>query len=388
MPFFYALTCALLVVPLLTGCPEKHNSHRGPRTVIFVKGDPMNVVKGATFRPQSPITTENYKDFEGWGIQGMVEFLEKEEENLDDKSWEKVLEEQAPTGEEDVSTKDKSSFHWQQNTPNEYVYSDSQAKLELVFTLRNGSELQLTAIRAKDKTETLPLEALHWSISEDKSMISVLIKAYTDESGTDLTAIYFSNTTLNKSSVPKTLGEYNYVAGTRIKAGWDKTRPAKLEYCGQNTHWEATELAVADWQKHLGELLKIELKKANTYYPFSDLNQHCIYPIKDRLETYGDYSATYGVTISFFNYNRPNIISSDIFVYLDEINKVKKWQGETVTETTSLTIKHELGHWLGLDHIFDGTKSIMSYQDQDGDRLTTYDIKAIRALYGNEDDFK
>ncbi|HXS24435.1 MAG TPA: matrixin family metalloprotease [Gemmatimonadales bacterium] len=48
-----------------------------------------------------------------------------------------------------------------------------------------------------------------------------------------------------------------------------------------------------------------------------------------------------------------------------------------------LTVLHELGHFLGLQHAPDGTKSIMSaILDESLTGLTPYDIATIQALYG------
>ena len=44
-------------------------------------------------------------------------------------------------------------------------------------------------------------------------------------------------------------------------------------------------------------------------------------------------------------------------------------------------ILHEMGHALGLDHQFDGTPSIMSYDFESPAELTDYDKAAIQDLY-------
>lgn len=60
-------------------------------------------------------------------------------------------------------------------------------------------------------------------------------------------------------------------------------------------------------------------------------------------------------------------------------NTVAAWSPERL----KLTVLHELGHFLGLQHAPEGTPSIMSaILDESLSGLTPYDVSTVQALYG------
>ena len=71
------------------------------------------------------------------------------------------------------------------------------------------------------------------------------------------------------------------------------------------------------------------------------------------------------------------------FVFEDEINKYDQFFTtlEKQNEIKKI-ITHELGHYLGLDHNFEDSTSIMSYDDVN--KLGPYDISAILELYKDQ----
>jgi predicted Zn-dependent protease len=83
-------------------------------------------------------------------------------------------------------------------------------------------------------------------------------------------------------------------------------------------------------------------------------------------------------TLDLVNYSH---IDSDILIFEKDLEAVSRNRPELLIPELTRTLKHEMGHFLGLDHQFkDEIHSIMSYRPSD-DELFDYDKKAILELY-------
>jgi hypothetical protein len=153
--------------------------------------------------------------------------------------------------------------------------------------------------------------------------------------------------------------------------------------CGEKilSFQSEAESSLATWQSALGGELRLSLKALRSYPPFSDLNVNCVYNVKGFLIDPREDRYFLGKTLYSAYLPDGELIDSDVFLFDDEFSKMSLHHPKAqVDASRRRSLTHELGHWLGLHHIFDGTPSVMSY-DQDDDELSDYDRRAVLNLY-------
>lgn len=231
---------------------------------------------------------------------------------------------------------------------------------------------------------------LHFSITPDSQFISILIYGYdSDADSKELTALYFSKKYKPTLNPKKTSQPFSFSEGASVITQWPQQSVVSLSVCGAGSMNSSlpllAEQLVPLWNSVLNSAIEFKITKSEKSLPFSDLNQKCIYLIENRIEELSPRIATFANTISVTDYNNMVFIDSDILIFKNEYEKIFGYfESVAAQKTLQVTLLHELGHILGLDHVFNkNIKSIMSYDPKIQPYIYPYDIEAIRALYNN-----
>lgn len=367
--------CLLLT---LTACGGKKTSNTGVEgstslSTIFVKGDPKELIKGSTLNTTSIISESNLDDFDDYSLSNISQFTEKI-----------VIVEKEDTGNpedgneatEGDQTKKGKPFFTFQKSGNDYIYTNPQSKFIFGFTVEKGN-LELKTFDTG--YGIYDLKALHYSLKKSKDSFSILVELQDSDEGRVLLTFVF----VKKSEQEKILkvdDHYKYIMGSGIAIGWPQKEALSVDVCGNQ--YRATESAfntgIQMWKNTLKNRLTIKTNYLSVYPPFSDLNSHCIYTVKDYSTEARRQYKNPASTVTTYNTFKAEIIDSDIFVWVKEIEK----DGNITAQTSYLeeVTAHELGHLFGLHHQFDENyKSIMSYDNVP--YITEYDEEAVSYLY-------
>lgn len=368
----------------------------------FVQGDPLKIIAGTKLNSTPFFTLDNQQEFQNYILASKIKFLKKtpsqklkkDPTNTDDLeaiSQEETTPPIPPTEVEHFNFEVASS-----NDPNSLAYSNKSQTTQFYF-IKNKSDSNFEMRpTAKIDGAIVPIFPLHFSLSEDRKMFSILIYDSQNES---LLSYYFIRPETEDITEHETQGNPKYLFhyGPGVKSRWSKAKPLEISICGSTEYTNTLtnekvdasiyyQLAIEKWQSALGDRLQIKLNTIpQDYPPFSDLNTHCIYVVDDYLVVESDkYIRT---AESFYFHNAFSYQAQHAFIII--------WNHEFKTKNkTSFfddlllgrgykVILHELGHFLGLTHQDDNTiKSIMSYDENIRD-LEEYDIKAIKHLYSD-----
>jgi hypothetical protein len=190
-----------------------------------------------------------------------------------------------------------------------------------------------------------------------------------------------------------TLDNFYYLLGKGLKLAWPQNETRTITLCGfpGNGSAQAFDRGVRMWQPPLRDRLDLRLRQQGSCPPFSDLSTQTVTYVSGWIEVAGE-QAVAAFTNAGFDFEQGQIVDSDIFFLREEFQEILDLRGIPVKVTDDAfdnrpeivsmytqTMAHELGHLLGLHHQFDGTPSIMSYDDIG--TLQRYDVEAIQALY-------
>lgn len=366
-------------------CSKKETDASEAPTVstYVVKGDPHLVLAGAQMKPDSPYTAQNIMDLNDYSLTAIASFVEKEKTTSSDSV--DLEQEEAPADGETPDT----SFRLNVTQKDATSYSASLAGfgMDLLFVQDSSGKLQIKSLHADN--ETMNVNVLHWSQATDGNFISVLLDFTDPVAGKTIAGLYFRREG-TQAVLPSLSTQYNYLAGPGVGISWDNHATLKLEVCGDASQLSAAASAMNNWKSALLGRLDIQVSQATQYGPFTELNQHCLYMVDTYISDPRTEVANFGVTLTILDRKRGRIADSDVMIFKAEFDKLRApltAAGATASQLQStlqyyknITFIHELGHFLGLDHQFDGTLSIMSYKFNT-QVLTSYDVQAIQALY-------
>jgi hypothetical protein len=370
----------------LTSCPGKDQTpQEDTNRVIFVKGDPNELIQGASTNTLSPVTDANINDWDNMRITSMLQFVEREAVISTRK---RDLERENETKAANKIEASAVAIQVRRLPGAKWQMSFFKNKVNMEYERLDNGRLQ--PVRITDPDGSKDITPVHWSVSSDGNFVSLLVRTESAKNGRALLAFYFEKSgAVRERSTTRT--DYVYLGGPGVKLGWSREQikelPVKL--CGARTYSSVAEAAVERWNRPLADRIFIQYSETDTFAPFSDLNQHCIFVVNTYLEDPSEEVGKYGVTITIPSMSKQEILDSDILIYEAELNKVRKIAakagnriaGERVrAQRLVTTFVHELGHLLGLGHKFDGTPSVMSYKFAH-EQPQEYDLSALRELY-------
>lgn len=368
---------------VLTACPSKSPKNDGP--VKRVKGDPYVFVKNTEMNGNRAIPTELIGDGSLWQlhIKGFVE--EEAETDLAE-----IVQEQDPANRQE----EKLYLFSAKVSGNKLTLTSANGNLDLIVSLtRSDSGWLLDAADgiATSTLSTSNYQILHTSFREEAFSLLIHI---TIPGQRAILSLAFVRNEPKESRIGDT--SYEYIRGSGVKVGWSQRKPVVLHICGDLQEHLAIipQDAVRKWAEHLTGRLDFSTKITKRCPPFSDLNTQTFSFTPDWIEIVGRAGVAGFTTITDGPGSR-EFLDNDIVILLEEYQEALEivygpnhniHSQETLQSTNTLkrladTTLHEIGHFLGLHHMFKpGVPSIMSYENSDG-TLTEYDINAIQHLY-------
>lgn len=341
---------------------------------IFVHGDPMEVVYGSTFRKTSVIEENKVEKFDGFSLESIFQFTEKDEvvEKADVGSIEVGNE---ATEDDHTKVKEENNYKFEKRG-NEYVYTGLK-KIEFSFEVVD-EKLEIKSFEIEGAS--YDTSVVHYSLRDDGNAFSILVTTNEAVSGKVLLAFSFTRRTYQKL-IPKTDKKYKYLYGAGIEMPWSNKEALELNICGGLVSKKLEDIyknSIREWDGALKNRLTIKTAHLYDYPPFSDLNTHCIYTVPDYQTIPSPRRMNAATTYTVGNIYQGKLIDSDVIVWVKENAKT----GRLLEDQPSLekSVAHEVGHFLGLDHQFaKEIPSIMSYADVR--QVTDYDVAAIAELY-------
>lgn len=343
-----------------------------PLETKIVLGNPESLVAGANFNRQLPFTKDNLAQYEHFQLRSVVTYRQKIIE-APEMTLEEAQVVNAPAENEYDMTLDKDYLF--AGNGRTYYYSKCPGWI-LKFLLTPGRE-HLTLIKISHEGEPTPVELLHYSERKDAQgaviAFTILVKGENDIDGKFLKTLLFIRKQDQRTGPDNVDSAWPFIFGAGVRYHWPQKMvihpcAADLQGTVQSEEVNLVRDAVEIWNEGLKKSGRtLEMGAVKTGMVFSDLNQNCIFfhPFFRRDE---NSSAVTMVWSDF--YTRQNL-AAYIHVYYEN----------TKEDRTKHTILHELGHFIGLDHQFDGRPSIMSYGDEREYRLTEYDEQALEKLY-------
>lgn len=370
--------CVLIFI--VNGCGNKSISsnvfHKKTSLVtVFVKGNPLNLIEGSQNESRSFITLTNMGSFDQYNLASVTQFTERD--LVVEKTDVASVEEGNEAPKEDESENNEDMMYSFSKEGKQFIYSNPHLNVDLSFGEKLG-KLELNGVKVSGIDYRV--KSIHYSLKNTSDAFSILAETADDESGKVLLAFTFV-----KKSKPREIGKtyslFKYLYGPGIKIPWDERTDLELNICGKQAPAveKAYRSGISKWDQALAGRTKIAVKTLKTYPPFSDLNNHCIYTVKNYQTNPNNKVSTLGTTYNTADFSKGVIIDSDVMIWVKENEKF----GTSFENAKYLNkaVAHEVGHWLGLHHQFDERfSSIMSYDDEI-DYVTDYDEAAIAELY-------
>lgn len=379
------MTFKKVLIPLLlltssfafTACKGKR--HKASVVQYFIHGDPLSLVQNSETSP-SFLTVANMNSYNDFHFSGGSSFIEREPV-APPTTFEQVEKDNATDTTGSVADEfELAKYSFSKVNEKRYIYGpiSGDKNPKIGFELRDG-------LLVVTDFDGYPVTAQHYSRKNDGKAFSLLV-SYTDPTiGKLLTAFYF-NTSDVSNPLEEASKDFAFLFDT-VKVYWDE--PIELQACGNlsTSQAQSVKASVDSWfadASPTGTTRPVRYSTRATYAPFSDLNQHCIFLIKDfKLENSNDFY-TAGVTLPVINLASKRIVDADVMLFVDHVQVAS----QLTKGAKSGVLMHELGHFWGLGHEFKTDAkgaaihpSIMGYS-KGTSIITDWDYEAIRDLYG------
>lgn len=373
--------CTIFFSLFLTACgkhvpkgPLISESLSDENVVLIYMGDPQQIIKGATLNHQHSLSLEQLPSFQQFHLHSVTVFEEFHlEQGMDqandlENHKEKMKKKNAAL-EKPIEIKSISSFSLKINAEQTELYLSKDESEENVFTFHKlGEKFELT------KFSQFDAKLLHFSelMKEgERQAYSLLVEVQHPYQGRVLISTLFIKKRENEERINEfTEKNFSYLYGPGLKVKWPKAQSERsLDICTQEIFNHKVMTTFHDnmlaWNPFLPLGHKIVSKVKNNFAPYNDLNQSCLFPIVD----YRFEKMVTGLTTVASNLYSGEILHGSILLLLaNESN-----------DHLAKTVRHEVGHFLGLGHMFDGSPSVMDYEGTT--ELQEYDVEALSALY-------
>jgi len=334
----------------------------------FVRGDPMELIKGATLNKVSFLTVNNFDEFNGYSVVHKDHYSQFSPyiEGLND------IEDENKTNDKDESLLNKYAsyqyFMERDQADNTFAYKNQQGGDQtLVFEIESDS-LVLKNFGGFD------VNTIHYSYNQQRSIFSFLF-TFQENGHTSISAITFKKSQLNKS-IARSEEDYRFTFNNlKLRL---QNKNIILATCGKFDESEITIMksSLAQWNLNDAGLI-LKLKETNDFPPYSDVNTNCIVPVRKYLVRNNSFRFTGGFVTEMIDYQANTLLPSSIFIMFSE-----KSRSEVGSFDLETIFKHEVGHFLGLGHEF-RLDSIMGYNDFNS--ISGHDYKALKSLYSDDD---
>lgn len=400
--------CGLLL--LLTACPSRKKEPSPKVQTFWVMGDPRKIYEGTRLEPDFDL--KYFENAEFSLVSGNI-WLETSE--IQNDLTEDSVKNVNKTNKSDLDSREivrlKTVVNWQEGIV-DFISQDGRTE----FSLRNETSGRQVAILVSNDTEKIQEVSLkHFSVSANGNGFSILF-LNDSEAGNARVGYYLFARNFNKyADVRRTESNHPYVLGYGLKIKRDTRKPIQISVCDSAKAIEPTIRAAAEeWQKAFSAFdkkIRIRVSKASRKCaPISDLKEDGIHFIKGLKILASDRIAYQAETDLHPQFNPTKIESAGVLVFEEEFLKSRgraranprdqrdqqdqwpqrdKWAQRNEYQLSALvnyqellgTIAHELGHFLGLGHRFDGSKSIMAYFEDSRPTPTKVDVDALKELY-------
>jgi hypothetical protein len=370
----------ITIIFLASACgnPKKHSS--GKVNQIFVKGDPLTMVTGTVKDSNSFVTYNNFMDFRDYALSSLQIFAEKE--ILSNEQVESI-ESGNEAEEKDLTAEAPDLFRFKYINAKEYDFVNADSTIALTFDRQTTSnKMNLTQLRLVNTVYDVAVE--HYSLSADRTKMSFLFRLKDKRYGSVLMSAVFYKYNLQKSSIPKTSRILKYIYGPCVIVPWKLAadKKVKISVCPNAVGFVSIEQirsAFEKWEEpfsYLPRKLDIEVNPVASCKPFSDVNESALHYVSEYLTIPEQEYLNPGFALINGDMSAGYIFDADIVLLGSEIKKSPAFKFNGGLDRT---LTHEFGHYLGLDHMFDGHESVMSYKRVM--ELKSYDKTAIRELY-------
>lgn len=396
------LLLSILIGLNFYACSKSKKS--APIKLYVVAGSPLKTIEGSNLSGSSQISSDDFlNNFSEINFSGAHIFVDRYPKPKKDDSSSAIY--------HSIIRKESGNAEYKNNNSTEYEsyydYDTGEIRISPVsgeglgISLKSSSSgLKITRVSDIESGKSIPVVHKYISIKNDMKAVSFLFYipnfSYGEELGNGEALIYYTFSKYEEKDpeyASNSNGNYyvfldNSDSSRKIK--WEDPLNLHMKLCGEGIQVYDNEMknAISNWNDASNGLFYIYASNAPyDYPPFSDLNTTCSYLVDGYLTEARDTTANAAVTMTPTSEESGSIIDSDILFFKKELEKDK-----VITQNYSgardyvsqKVAAHELGHFLGLGHKFDGTESIMSYSNYDTD-ISSYDEKAIQELYKKED---
>lgn len=401
-----AASAASAVLFSVNACSEKSKAPPPRENLIFVKGDPKVYIKD-TVNVKTSTIREDGIDFNAEYEASAGGFL-----NIGRKrTYEQAKSDQDPSRRAGAEASSAPPSGASGLSGENYKFTKlSSGLIELksgdpkanayYFKSENGM-LVLSHVIDPKSTEYAgkDFEIIHYSSSPDQRDFSFLVYQKQQKGAEYLVGFSFRKAPETRTVAEKVDEIYEYMAGKGVKAGWRSDQPVTFEVCGPGLRsiGRMVDQSIKEINEVLAGRLEVKRGPVSQCPPFSDVNHRNIQIIDKWIEIPGPEAMVMAQTMVEISKSTYKIVEADMFVNLEEWQEVLNYLGRSyerpddyfvehgnvgrlnVRRSLQRTMTHEILHALGLHHKFDGTRSIMSYDDVF--EIQDYDRRALQALY-------